>query len=360
MNKIKQTRIAVIGLGFGSSFAEIYAAHPDVALVGLCDANPACLERFDPVRFPQRHRDYREVVQDGLYDAVHICLPVTNHVEPTLQALAAGKHVACAVPMAHRLEDLQRIIAAQEKARRNYMMMETMIYGREYLLARDYYRTGKFGQIQFMRGCHSQDLEEINPVWRGLPPMWYMTHAISPLLDLLDTQAQDVCCLGSGRMRAEFTQAYGNPYPIETAIFSLRNTPVKAEITRTLFETAPYGGEAFDIYGDRGTLATIGREHPRFVTIAPLTQTGESRNITETDLVDLPFRPELLPPALAGFAKGGHSGAHPHLAHEFVRSIIEDRPPYVHARRAANWCAAGICAHASAMQAGAKVSVPKF
>jgi hypothetical protein len=57
---------------------------------------------------------------------------------------------------------------------------------------------------------------------------------------------------------------------------------------------------------------------------------------------------------------GGHHGSHPHLVHEFVRSIIEDRAPWIDAGTAANWTAAGICAHESAMRGGAEVVIPNF
>ena len=358
MGNVGKIRIAVIGLGFGASFAELYRMHPDVAEVGLCDANPAQLARFDSARF-RRHADYAEVLRAN-YDAVHILLPVTQHVEPTLQALRAGKHVACAVPMAHAIEDLERIIAEQERSGLNYMMMETMVYGREYLYAKQLLREKKLGRIQFLRGCHSQDLEPYNPLWRGLPPMWYMTHAVAPLLDILDTQAVATHCLGSGVMREELARQYGNPYPIETALFTLKNSPVRAEVTRTLFETAPHGGEAFDIFGEHGTFATIGLHEPRLTTIAPLERTGEKRAIASQDLPEIPFRPDLLPEPLRPFANGAHGGSHPHLAYEFVRSIVEGRQPYVHARRAANWCAPGICAHASALRDGEKVAIPTF
>ena len=48
------------------------------------------------------------------------------------------------------------------------------------------------------------------------------------------------------------------------------------------------------------------------------------------------------------------------LVHEFVRSIVEERAPAIDAVTAANWTAAGICAHQSAMQGGAEVEVPRF
>ena len=75
---------------------------------------------------------------------------------------------------------------------------------------------------------------------------------------------------------------------------------------------------------------------------------------------EIPYRPDLVPPALSEFAQGGHGGSHPHLVHEFVRSIVEGRPPAVDAARAANWTAAGLCAHESALRQGEGVPIPDF
>ena len=38
----------------------------------------------------------------------------------------------------------------------------------------------------------------------------------------------------------------------------------------------------------------------------------------------------------------GHGGSHPHLAHEFVMSIVEDREPFPNACQSANWTSVGI------------------
>ena len=90
----------------------------------------------------------------------------------------------------------------------------------------------------------------------------------------------------------------------------------------------------------------------------------------------VPDRQDLLPPEIARFTQrgvydesnphlsflqgGGHGGSHPHLVHEFVRSIVEARPPTIGAVTAADWTAAGICAHESAMQGGEAVIIPDF
>ena len=57
---------------------------------------------------------------------------------------------------------------------------------------------------------------------------------------------------------------------------------------------------------------------------------------------------------------GGHGGSHPHLVHEFVTSILEDRTPFPSDIDAAYWTGVGILAHQSAMEGGAVKKLPKF
>ena len=56
----------------------------------------------------------------------------------------------------------------------------------------------------------------------------------------------------------------------------------------------------------------------------------------------------------------GHHGSHPHLVHEFVTSIVENRKPWIDEVLGGNITAAGICAHESAMKNGEFVTVPEF
>jgi hypothetical protein len=102
---------------------------------------------------------------------------------------------------------------------------------------------------------------------------------------------------------------------------------------------------------------------------------GEHRHMTRERAV-APDRADILPPEIGRFTRsfvynnaethlsfeqgGGHHGSHPHLVHEFVTSIVEKRSPWINEIRAANWSAAGICAHESAMNNGAEVEIPDF
>jgi predicted dehydrogenase len=372
----KKVNVAVVGLGFGGSFPSIYLDHPDVGRVAVCERNEdrirAIAEKF---QFADVFHDLDDVLARDDYDAVHLVSGIPDHARQTIAVLRAGKHCACTVPMATSIADLQAIVAAQGESGRNYMMMETTVYTRQFLFAMELNRQGRFGRIQFLRGAHYQDMERWPPYWAGLPPMWYATHAVAPLLAIARTRAVRVHCFGSGTMRPELHRQYGNPYPIETAVFQLEIPGLAAEVTRSLFHCARPYMESFVVYGEDACYEwQMENEDPMLFEAAPVVP-GQVRKIT-TSRPAPPDRKDLLPPDVARHTTrfkaggkhthvsfeqgGGHHGSHPHMVHEFVRSIVENRRPRIDAVTAANWTAAGICAHESALRGGAGVEVPQF
>jgi predicted dehydrogenase len=87
------------------------------------------------------------------------------------------------------VDECRQIVKAAVKSRKSYMIMETAIYTREFLYIRELRDTGKLGRIQFMRGCHQQEMAGWPGYWEGLPPMHYATHAVSPCLALVRGEA---------------------------------------------------------------------------------------------------------------------------------------------------------------------------
>jgi len=133
-----QIRVAVVGLHFGAEFVPIYQHHSDVARVVLCDLDESRLHTVgDRFGVAERFARLEDLLDADACDAVHLLTPVPLHVEQTLAVLAAGKHCACAVPMATDLGDLRRIVVAERRSGKNYMMMETAVYTREFLFAQD-------------------------------------------------------------------------------------------------------------------------------------------------------------------------------------------------------------------------------
>ena len=57
---------------------------------------------------------------------------------------------------------------------------------------------------------------------------------------------------------------------------------------------------------------------------------------------------------------GGHGGSHPHLVHEYISALLEDREPYPNAAQSANITCSGILSHESAMKNGEKIMLPEW
>ena len=376
---MKKLNIALLGLRFGSCFAPIYLKHPNVASLTICDANPERLnETGDRFCIEKRSASLEEILRDPSIDAVHLNSGIPDHARQAIAVLRAGKHCACTVPMATSIDDIRAILAAVKESGKTYMMMETQIYARNFLYACELRDRGEFGQLQFMRGAHYQDMENWPPYWAGLPPMWYATHAVSPLLALAQTRAKSVHCFGSGYLREDLRKPYGNPYPIETAIFELEGeVPLAMEVTRSLFHSARSYSETFNFYGEDAALEWTFEHDPLVLTHQ--TKLGEipgQPRQQHYEQVGTPDYANRLPAEIAEFTGGvpddgrgnhpsvkhggGHGGSHPHLVHEFISSLIENRKAAIDEIKAANWTAAGICAHESAMRQGAKVEIPSF
>ena len=377
----KKIKIGIVGLVFGGAFPTIYRDHPDVEKVVICDKNEKLLNEFSKkFGFSDYCTDYEELLKSDV-DAIHILTNIHTHADLAIRALQAGKHCAVTVPMATTLDEIKKIIEAKQKSGKKYMMMETSVYTYQCLYVKQLIDTGKLGSIQYLRGTHFQDMEGWPDYWMGLPPLHYATHAISPLLFLSGLRADRVHCFGSGRMRKELVEHYGNPFPVETAVYQLSDGRTSADVTRSLFQTAHEYVEGFSVFGDRMSIEwNFENEDPYIYEFSEgfvdTTIGSRGREIKKYS-VHCPNQKEMLPEEIQKYTTeftildpehpdmymkqgGGHHGSHPHLVHEFVRSIVEDREPMIDVFRAADWTAAGICGHESAMQNGKEIVIPDF
>jgi predicted dehydrogenase len=372
----KPVRVAIIGLGFGAEFIPIYQKYPGAEIHAICRRDrkglDECGERYG---IKARYTDYRELLKDPNVDAVHINSPIPDHAWMSVEALKAGKHVACTVPMGTSIDECRQIVDAQRKNGKIYMMMETVVYSREYLFVKELYDKGELGRIQFLRGSHQQDMDGWPDYWPGLPPMWYATHCVSPCLAILGKHAQHVVCHGSGRIRDELIGRYGSPFAVETATFAIKDSDVAAEVTRTLFDVARQYRESFDATGSKKSFEwqQVENEDPVIHTKStpehPLTEPEIPRRVKVPDYAHLlpePIRRFTQPSAiqdadhLSFLQGGGHGGSHPHLVHAFLSAVNGDRPALPDAATSANWTMVGLCAHESALKGGEKIVIPTF
>ena len=364
----KKFNIAIVGLGFGAEFIPIYQRHPSATMYAICQRNQDKLEAIgNAFGIDKRYTDYAELLKDPAVDAVHINTPIQNHAQQSLAALRAGKHVACTVPMATTVDECRQIVAAVKETGLTYMMMETVVYSREFLFVKEMVEKGELGKVQFLRASHQQEMAGWPGYWEGLPPMHYATHCVGPVLALTRSEAEYVSCLGSGTIDAHLIPKYNSPFAVETCHVKFRNSDLSAEITRSLFNTARQYRESFDVYGSKKSFEWAQIEHEEAVI-----HTGEIPS-----RVKVPDYAHLLPKEIQSFTQGGvydanekqhlsfiqgsgHGGSHPHLAHEFLSALVDKREPYPNAKQSANITCVGILAHESALKGGEIIKLPAF
>lgn len=369
----KQVNVAIIGLGFGAEFIPIYQKHPDANMYAICQRNKTKLDEVgDHFGVEKRYTDYDELLKDPAIDAVHINTPIPNHAEQSIKALKAGKHVACTVPMATTVEECKQIVELVKATGLKYMMMETVVYAREFLFMKELYDKGELGKVQFLKASHQQDMDGWPDYWPGLPPMHYATHCVGPVLALTRAEAETVSCFGSGTIRKELHAKYNSPFAVETTHIKFRNSDLSAHVYRSLFDTARQYRESFEVYGSKKSV-----EWPLIEGKPLVVHTAKRPEPEIPEEVHSPDYAHYLPEPIQryttkgvydtddnqhlSFTQGaGHGGSHPHLVHEFVTALVKNREPFPNAKQSANITCVGILAHESAMQGGKLIDLPEF
>jgi predicted dehydrogenase len=364
----KTINIAIVGLGFGAEFITIYQRHKNANMYAICQRDEKKLNEVgDAFGIEKRYTNFDELLLDPQVDAVHINTPIQNHAEQSIKALRAGKHVACTVPMATTVEECRQIVEAVQETGLTYMMMETVVYSREFLFVKELYEKGELGKLQFLRASHQQEMAGWPGYWEGLPPMHYATHCVGPVVALAGADAEYVSCYGSGTIDENLISKYGSPFAIESCHIKFKDSDLAAEVTRSLFNTARQYRESFDVYGSKKSFEWTLIEHEESVI-----HTGET-----PAKVTIPDYAHLLPEEIQSFTTGGvydadsnqhlsfiqgsgHGGSHPHLVNEFLQALVQNRQPFPNARQSANITCVGILAHESAMNGGEKINLPEF
>jgi predicted dehydrogenase len=174
-------RIGMIGYAFmGRAHSQAWRtvnAFFDVPLrpemVAICGRDAAAVQRAaGRLGWREAVTDWRSLVERDDIDLVDICSPGSNHIEPALAALAAGKHVLCEKPLANTVAEAERMAAAARAARgHGVRAMVGFNYRRvpALELARRLVQDGRLGRIHHVRAVYLQDWivdPEFPLVWR--------------------------------------------------------------------------------------------------------------------------------------------------------------------------------------------------
>jgi predicted dehydrogenase len=109
----------------------------------------------DELAIPRAHASYEALLADPEVDAVYIPLPNHLHLEWTLAAARAGKHVLCEKPIALTSEDAQRMVDGAAEA--GVLLMEAFMYRvhPSWVAVRELLAAGRIGRLQTVQSWFS-------------------------------------------------------------------------------------------------------------------------------------------------------------------------------------------------------------
>ncbi|WP_169196366.1 Gfo/Idh/MocA family oxidoreductase [Devosia sp. MC1541] len=124
------------------------SAHSEVVAIGSRNLDQA-QRAANKLGIPKAFGSYEELISSPDIDAIYNPLPNHLHVEMTLAANAAGKHVLCEKPVAITAEDAKHL----RTARPDRLILEAFMvrFHKQWLRAREIMRSGELGEVRAVR-----------------------------------------------------------------------------------------------------------------------------------------------------------------------------------------------------------------
>ena len=344
-------KVGVAGLRRGRGLANTFQNHPEARLAAICDpvrerreqeAEAFCVE--------SAYADFDAFLEAGL-DVVVVATPAPMHANHSIRAMEAGAHVLSEVPAAWSLDESSALADAVRRTGRIYMMAENMNF---YHYVQDWktkIQSGAIGRVFYAEAEYIHDCRKLMQgpegelTWRAsMPPIYYCTHSLGPVLDILD----DRCVSAVGMSTGTHTEPQIGSIDMQVGLFRT----AKGNVIKILcgFTVTREPGMHWQIfYGTEGTLEN--RRAPW--EDAKIFRMGEGP-MEKIQALDSD------PDAPVEARAGGHGTSEHFMVDRFVRAVNGQGPVPIDVYRSLDFSVPGLCAHLSAQQGSAPFDVPDY
>ena len=165
-------RAGIIGTGFIAPVHIEALRRLGIQVTAICGSTKSARAVAAQWGIPEVYGDYdyAAMYRSPNVDVIHITSPNRVHVEQSLAALAAGKHVICEKPLGMTSAETAECVAAAEKSDRVFAVNYMCRYFPAILQMRAMVQRGELGRIIHVQGHFFQDwlLKETDYNWRVL------------------------------------------------------------------------------------------------------------------------------------------------------------------------------------------------
>lgn len=151
-NKYRRVKWGLIGAGeFGLLYAQIMQKLPNVDIVSVYSRTEKhAREASEKFNIPKWYTDYNELIASDGVEALMIVTAEPYHLGPTMAGIAAGKHIILEKPIAPKLEEADKMIAAAKKADVVFAIAHILPFHNHYAIAKAEIDKGSVGDIVAM------------------------------------------------------------------------------------------------------------------------------------------------------------------------------------------------------------------
>lgn len=393
---MEKIRMGVIGLGQRGYYNlnHYLAKYKDVEIRIVCDVYDDRLERAAADVKEQQGiepictKNYKEVLNKELVDAVYIATSWETHIEISIASLRAGIITATEVGGAYTVEECYDLVKAYEETGTPFMLMENCCFNDQELLATAAARAGKLGTIVHCSGAYAHDLRKevsegnIKRHYRlrnylNRNAENYPTHELGPIARLLNiNRGNRMVSLVSIASKSCGLEEYIEENKVYEQDPTLKNAKFKqGDIVNTIITCA--GGETILLTLD----TTLPRSYNRDIKVRGTKGLYEmATNSFFFDGMKEQWRTvqyytgcmdnakeyygELLPDVWKNMTeedkKSGHGGMDGVMFRIFVEAVKSGSPMPIDVYDAASWMCVTALSEASIAQGGAIQQIPDF
>jgi predicted dehydrogenase len=153
--------LAKLGIGIIGSGGIARAAHLPgykgcadlgVEVVAVSDVNPdVARQAAEHFEVPHVFTDYQKMLEMDEIGAVSVCTPNFLHLQPTIDALEAGKHVLCEKPLAINSKEGRQMVDAAKRTGNKLQVGFHMRFQSQSQALKRFVDAGEMGEIYFAR-----------------------------------------------------------------------------------------------------------------------------------------------------------------------------------------------------------------
>jgi len=355
----KPIKLGVFGGSRGMSFGQ-NGVNLGMEVVAVCDNWEERANNAAGAFGATAYTDFDKFLEHD-FDALILANFFHQHAPYAIKALDAGRHVISECIACKTLGEGVELARAVERSGKIYFFAENYAYFTYCQEMRRLYQAGEIGEFQYAEGEYNHPIDahgcnQLSPGynhWRNwIPPTYYSTHAMSPLMYATDTRpislnSQSIT-VAEGDTRRKMTARHSD------LGFCTMIRMDNGGLVRLMGLGLAGHSIWYRIHGTRGLMENLRTGDQNQLRIV-----HESWDIEGDEVPERIYSPEV-PVAPDLVAKAGHGGGDFFTMYYFKEAIERGEQPWMNVYRGLDMTFVGIQAWRSCLANGAPVEVPDF